>query len=63
MLKVNLKIWIDGYGVKVVVVVVCMKMDVKMCKEIYVVVGKLVDSGDVAAWSEGFFRVKDGDKL
>jgi pumilio family protein 6 len=61
-LKANLKTWIDGHGAKVVAAVVRTKTDAKTRKEIHAAVGKLVDSGDAAAWSEGFFRVKDGDK-
>ena len=61
-LKANLKTWTDGHGAKVIAAVVRAETDAKTRKEIHASVGKLVDGGDAAAWSDGFFRAKDGDK-
>jgi pumilio family protein 6 len=60
-LKDNLKLWIDGHGAKVVAAVVRADTDAKTKKAIHAAVGKLVEGGDAMAWSDGFFRAREGE--
>jgi len=60
-LKDNLKLWIDGHGAKVVAAVVRADTDAKTKKTIHTAVGKLVEGGDAMAWSDGFFRAREGE--